>query len=622
MTTDARRRDIVSHAWLPALGAVAGAAAAWLALLSPAFLPSVARFTCRVTSGTGHGVVISAPTLEQTRERALAMVGSSDASVEAARARLRAHAAALRDAPAGPLSQLAPAAECAALLRARADLTRTLAGPLSPSVVADEPEGAPLSNELAEADARLERAALGADPSALRAALLVSEAAEDRWLTAIQPDPRRRFAIWLARELDRGSQFLLAAEDLEALQTPYQRELIQQWMPQLILELESGALGTLASMPSPGTISAARARTWVWTLGLLAGALAGMALGLLMRALLDRVSRARAARTPRAAVAANGATAPAAAGPLLAPAVGGAWLHLVSAEDAPRVARAAGELAVPLIARGDRVLLIEAGQQLRLHESFACAPRWGVGECLSGELPLLGTVQRAGVRDLYLLASGSYAGRGSCDALGRLLDEARRHFGAVVVALDARVPAEFRALAQGRRAEAWWPQPSGRLPRAARAFGERIGIPVTPFGLPPRTENWLEALERRIEAVRELLLPGGFEAPAPPGVEGADRAQPIGAGADRAQPIGAGAVAAAVATGERSRMTRFSAVRPTTSRPALMRAAALESPVDPDGPTVYRPADEDDRNRERLRFLKWMRQVRAERSKRQMTPVS
>jgi hypothetical protein len=69
-------------------------------------------------------------------------------------------------------------------------------------------------------------------------------------------------------------------------------------------------------------------------------------------------------------------------------------------------------------------------------------------------------------------------------------------------------------------------------------------------------------------------------------------------------------------------MTRFSAVRPTTSRPALMRAAALESPVDPDGPTVYRPADEDDRNRERLRFLKWMRQVRAERSKRQMTPVS
>jgi hypothetical protein len=346
----------------------------------------------------------------------------------------------------------------------------------------------------------------------------------------------------------------------------------------------------------------------VWALGVLAGALAGMAFGLLMRALLDRVPRARAARTPQAAVAANGATAPAAAGPLLAPAIGGAWLHLVSADDAPRVARAAGELAVPLIARGDRVLLIEAGQQLRLHESFACAPRWGVGECLSGELPLLGTVQRAGVRDLYLLSSGSYAGRGSCDALGRLLDEARRHFGAVVVALDARVPAEFRALARGRRAQAWWPHPSGRLPRAARAFEERIGIPVTPFGLPPRTGHWLEALERRIETMRELLLPDAFEAPAPPAVEDADRAQPVGA--------------VAVAAGGGSRMTRFSAGRPTASRPAVMHAAALEPPVDRDGPTVYRPADEDDRNRERLRFLKWMRQVRAERVKRQMTPVS
>lgn len=611
MTTDARRRDIVSHAWLPALGAVAGAAAAWLALQSPAFLPSVARFTCRVTNGTGHSLMISAPTREQTHERALALVGTTDASVEAARVRLRAHTAALREAPAGPLSQLAPAAECAALLRARADLTRALAGPLSPSIAADEPEGAPLSNELAEADARLERAALAGDPSALRAALLVSEAAEDRWLTAIQPDPRRRFAIWLARELDRGSQFLIAAEDLEALQTPYQRELIRQWMPQFILELESGALGTLASMPSPGTVSATRARGWVWTLGLLAGALAGMAFGVLMRALLDRVPRPRAARTPRAA-AANGAIAPATSGPLLAPAVGGAWLHLVSAEDAPRVARAAGELAVPLIARGDRVLLIEAGQRLRLHESFACAPRWGVGECLSGELPLLGTVQRAGVRDLYLLAAGSYPGRGSCDALGRLLDEARRHFSAVVVALDARVPAEFRALTLGRRAEAWWPQPSGRLSRAALAFGERIGIPVTPLGLPPRTEHWLEALERRSEALRGLRLPGGFEAHVTPGLEGADRLHPL-------EPL---AVAGALETGARSRLTRFTAGRPTASRPAVMRDAALEAALDPDGPTVYRPADEDDRNRERLRFLKWMRQVRAERSKRQMTPVS
>ena len=653
-TMNTRRDAGAARFALPALGALAGAGAAWLALMSPAFLPSLARFTCRVTNHVG-GVTVTAPSAELARERAQALAGGGDVSVEAARARLRDRTAELRRAPEGPLAALTPAAECAALLRARAELSHALAGTLTPSVSADAPEGAPLSNEMVDADARLERAVEAADPSALRAALLVSEAAEDRWLAEIQPEPRRRFSIWLARELDRADQFRLAAEDLEALQTPDQRERIRQWLPQLMLELEGGALGTLASMPAPGAVSAVRPRLGVWALGWLAGLLAGALLAVLARAALTRAVRGLRRATPRKAGAApmpsasaaavarapaavpraepvataapipaaapiavrssangpratrSGGGAPAAAtGPLLAPPVGDAWLHLVGAEDARRVARAVGEVAVPLIARGTRVLVVEAGQRLRLHEFFGCAPRWGVGECLSGELPLLGTVQRAGVRDLYLLAAGSYPGRGSCEAVGRLLDEARRHFSAVVVALDGRVPAEFRALASGRAAEAWWPQRSGQLPRGGRAFGERLGIPVTSIGLPPRAEHWLEALERRVEAVRKVLVPV--------------RPEPFEQSIATTGSAGAaGAVRPGARPGLKPTAGRSGAARPAAADPA---SAASEGAATSDDPTVYRPAGEDERNRERLRFLKWMRQVRAERSRRPVAPVS
>lgn len=699
VTTTTRRADGASHAWLPWLAAFAGAAAAWLALLTPAFLPSVPRFACRVTHGAGRGFEMTGPSSEVTLERALGLAGSAQPTVEAARSRLSARAAEWRLASVGPLSQLAPAAECAALLRARAELARTLSGPLTPNVSSDEPEGAPLSNELADADSRVERAALLGDPPALRTALHEAEGAEDRWLVAIQPDPRRRFAVWLARELDRSSQFRIAAEDLEALQTTYQRELIQQWLPQFMLELKSGALSTLNSMPAPGRISPVRPRVWVWAFGAMLGALAGAMLARLARAGLkaarqnagtDRgatgasrpsmsqrnrsalpapagmalpflpveppgrrqfapadVASARMTEPAETTAARSSALEPASAeapaapaarlpaapsapavahaldaaavahalgeaaathrghdervvapGPMLAAAVGDAWLHLVSAEDTSRVARAAGELAVPLLSRGRRVLLIDAGHRLKLHESFGGAPRWGVGECLSGELPLLGTVQRAGVRDLYLLAAGSYPGRGSYAELGVLVDEARRHFSSVVVALDARVPAEARSLVEGRHVEAWWPQRSGRLPRVALAFGERIGVPITSFGLAPRSEHWLEALEGRVETLRAVLNPPRPDALEPlPGETAPHRRQ----------------VSSARATGPRT------AASPA---PARDRTAASGHMDDPNSPTVYRRADEDERARERLRFLLWMRQVRAERSKRQMTPVS
>jgi len=661
------RASLAGWAWA---GALAGVIAAWLAFRSASFLPSLPRFECRVTDAAGHGFEVAGPSAPLTRARAVAAAGSADPEAEAARSRMRARAAELRGAAPGPLSQLTPAAECAALLRARAELARTLAGPRDPA--AEDPAGAPLSNELADADRGLENAALAGDPAGLRTAMRDAEAAEDRWLSSFET-ARRRYEIWLARELDRGSQFMIAAEDLEALETPYQRDLVAQWQPQFMLELEAGALATLASMPGPGTVSTVRPRSITWAVGIAIGALAGALLALLLAAVIRRMSetRARSKARPRAAparsapplaapeprrvplaapaahaseaalvanlegvlssgsaraVASDRAAAPdrapatasrssaphrghgaraVAPGPLLAPAVGAAWLHLVSAESAELVARVAGEVATPLVARGQRVLIVEGGQRLRLHEGFGCAPRWGVGECLSGELPLLGTVQRAGVRDLYLLAAGSYPGRGSCAQLARLLDEARRHFSSVVVALDPRVPEEFRALAEHREAEAWWPHRSGRLPRAALSFGERVGLPVTPFVLPPRSEHWLEALEKRIEALRAVLAP--------------TRAESL-------EPLELATAGGARATMPPSSAARATSVRPTGGRPmARERASAPRESAadDPSNPTVHRPAnDADERARERLRFLMWMRQVRAERRKRTMTPVA
>ncbi|MGH7742312.1 MAG: hypothetical protein ACRENS_09855, partial [Candidatus Eiseniibacteriota bacterium] len=70
--------------------------------------------------------------------------------------------------------------------------------------------------------------------------------------------------------------------------------------------------------------------------------------------------------------------------------------------------------------------------------------------------------------------------------------------------------------------------------------------------------------------------------------------------------------------------------QPTVARPRAPRSTVAVGPVaaaaavadDPNNPMVSRNVNDDERARERLRFLLWMRQVRAERRKRQMTPVS
>src|SRR6185503_6901181 len=133
-----------------------------------------------------------------------------------------------------------------------------------------------------------------------------------------------------------------------------------------------------------------------------------------------------------------------------------AWLHVVSGQGVEGIARGAFELAARFLARGDRVLLIDAGPRLHLHERFERESRWGVVECLTGRLPVLGLVQDTGRLGLYLLAYGTPARRTHWPQLGRLLDEARPHFARAVVAIETDAPPVIGEALGGWHLEGWW----------------------------------------------------------------------------------------------------------------------------------------------------------------------
>ena len=88
-----------------------------------------------------------------------------------------------------------------------------------------------------------------------------------------------------------------------------------------------------------------------------------------------------------------------------------AWLHVVSGPSDTAVARGALDLAGRFLAGSQRVLIIDGGPRLRLHARFAGEARWGVIECLTGELPVLGLVQETGQPNLYMLTHGLPASR-------------------------------------------------------------------------------------------------------------------------------------------------------------------------------------------------------------------
>jgi hypothetical protein len=184
-------------------------------------------------------------------------------------------------------------------------------------------------------------------------------------------------------------------------------------------------------------------------------------------------------------------------------------------------------LAADLLARGERVLVVDGGRRLRLHRTFGAQARLGFRECLAGELPVLGVVQTTGVPGLFLLARGASARAPAWIQLDRVLEEARPHFGHVVLAIEPSAPAEVGSILAGRVMDGSWGAPRKGWPRGAMRLADRIGIRLFRMDLALLGDVSLEAMKSRSSmvsewgrALDETPIPAESPAPGPvPSVE-------------------------------------------------------------------------------------------------------
>jgi hypothetical protein len=190
----------------------------------------------------------------------------------------------------------------------------------------------------------------------------------------------------------------------------------------------------------------------------------------------------------------------------------GAWLHVVSGPTVPVLSRAVFELAARFLARGDRVLVLDAAPRLRLHERFDREARWGVLDSLAQPLPVLGLVQDAGRLGLYLLAHGTSAGPADWSQLPRVLDEARPHFGRAILALDPDAPQVIGQALAGVHLEGWWPL-GAREARGTAGIGGRLGIPFSDLDLDGMLTPRLETLDARVWTLAAPPVPAELETP-------------------------------------------------------------------------------------------------------------
>jgi hypothetical protein len=482
----------------------------------------------------------------------------------------------------GPEPWLSRAARTAALVRGRLLLVMLL----DPGAPAAAP---PTSGASGRAQARLDaaaaevaRLALAAQPDSLEAALTACAAAENEWLRQVAAQPAgvsraQLEAAWRWHERRRAPALDAIERRLESRLTTTEETLVPPVAFDRALRLERlapdpAAIVFVSGRWRTGVEPSPIARTWALLLG--PGVLAGAAAGL---ALAVRRPRHRARRVPLRLVRGIPAGLSLAAGrpepprllrdPERAWRTELGWLHVVSGPDRARIAHGVGTLAEGLLARGERVLVVDAGPDLRLHERFGGDARWGLGECLAGEVPLLGAVQAAGRPGFYLLGRGAVGASGRWEALSAVLEEVRRHFDRVILAVGTGVPNAAALPLGGRVLEAWWAEPGTRLPRRAEALSERLGIPFANLNL-----NWLTHVERE----------GPEPASGEPAVISAAEAGPV-----------AGVAPPAVTTD------------------AAATVVPGVAPGVPDQPPPVLGCDPD--VRDRLRFLVWTRRVRAER---------
>lgn len=270
-------------------------------------------------------------------------------------------------------------------------------------------------------------------------------------------------------------------------------------------------------------------------------------------------------------------------------------LHLVTGPDRDTIVRGVVETAAQLLARGDTVLVVDAGSRLGVHAAFGGEPHWGLAECLQGRLPLLGVVQSTGRPGLFVLARGHAEVDAPWRAFGRLLDDATARFARVIVALDADVPAEAAPAFGPRELEGWWAG-DGSRPRGAQVFAERVGIPLLGLAVNAPLPVLLAGLSRAARtAPSAVRAPApadrGVAPPAPPAAEvlvSAPRELPLATPAPACEP----------------------SLRARVAAPPAGTPSGLCEEGEAIAPLVL-PCDA--RVAERLRFLAWARRLLAER---------
>jgi hypothetical protein len=503
--------------------------------------------------GNAQDLVVTAGSAGQARALTRAFVasrapGSRELAENLAEVRARWRGA----LPAGPSPRPTRAAECAALLQARARWSRELAGRLPlPRPSHEVAEARPPAALLAVWD-DLDGATRVRDVAALTAALIDAGEREARWFADASawpgwaPDARaeawRRWQIACAEATEPLAELAIAGE------TPFQRRLSQQLEREqlVVLDERSGDPWASFAAPDPRTVRPfVRPLASAWLPPLVLGALAGALLsafmlyfGAIFRPAMPRVRLLRPDRVE------------------VDPAVQGPSLHIITGSTPVAVTRAALELAASRIALGERVLLVDGSLRLRLHDRLGRDARWGLLECLAADMPMLGLVQYAGHPGLYLLPYGNAERSVGWSSLGRKLDEVVPHFGRIVLALDPQSPTEVGDALRGRAMEGWWAQSSPRAVKAADSATARFGIVFHPFELPAKLEATLEGFAERVLSLR------------PPG---------------------------------------------PTPESAPITAHAVRLPAPPPRP-VLEPIvlDCDLQVRQRLRFLAWMRRVQAE----------
>lgn len=402
----------------------------------------------------------------------------------------------------GPGLPMTRDSEVAALLLAEASLRRDLALHLPGPYAAAPAEALPVpSVEVLERQQELTLALPVAEPERIEATLLASAAAESEWMSGAGvagSDAQARGGAWRRWQLARADSLDARAAGLLADESALQQQLAAWRMPASRLRLgeaRASAYVALARAQLPPQVPAATPIVGVWalllTLGASFGALAATLGGGLVR---------RAAPRPRAGAPASALT------PGRDPASREAWLHVVAGPDGTAVLRATFELAAHGLARHERVLVVDASPRLALHARLGREARWGLMECLHCDMPVLGLVQYGGWPGLYLLAHGEAdRAAGDWSGLGRRLDEARPHFGRVLVCVDRGVPRELGEALVGRALEGWWAASRDRRSEAAEALSGRLGIAFSCIDMSHFHEASLERLGVRVAALEQAL---------------------------------------------------------------------------------------------------------------------